>query len=157
AVEDAALRGAGWSQTKIAALRDLAQRTLDGTVPGSMRELEPLSDADIIARLTTVRGIGVWTVQMLLIFRLARPDVLPAGDFGVRNGFRLAYGLRAPPHPQALAAYAQRWAPWRTVAAWYLWRACDLAQAGRLPPPPRPAPRLRKPAARRRKPAARRQ
>ncbi len=142
ATPDTALRGAGFSFPKIAALKDLAARTIEGVVPESA-ELEPLPDDAIVERLTAVRGIGRWTVEMMLMFQLGRPDVLPVDDFGVRNGFRLAYGLRKLPQPRALAAYGARWAPWRSAAAWYLWRAVDLAKEDRLPPPPRPAPRLR--------------
>ncbi|MFT3906433.1 MAG: hypothetical protein QM718_09035 [Steroidobacteraceae bacterium] len=138
---DSALRAVGFSFAKIAALRDLAARTLDGTVPDSAT-LQQLTDAEIIERLTAVRGIGRWTVEMLLMFQLGRPDVLPVDDFGVRNGFRLAYGLRNMPTPKALAAFGVRWAGARSLAAWYLWRAVDLHREGRLPAPPKPAPRV---------------
>ncbi|HTC53393.1 MAG TPA: hypothetical protein VK700_15770, partial [Steroidobacteraceae bacterium] len=94
-----------------------------------------LSDLEIIERLTAVRGIGRWTVEMLLMFQMRRPDVLPVDDFGVRNGFRLAYGLKLMPAPTVLALYGERWAPHRSAAAWYLWRAVDLHRAGQLPPP----------------------
>jgi 3-methyladenine DNA glycosylase/8-oxoguanine DNA glycosylase len=140
--DDATLRGAGLSRSKVVALKDLAARALEGVVPDTAT-LAALDDAQIVERLTTVRGIGRWTVQMMLMFQLGRPDVLPAEDFGVRNGFRLAYGLRTLPAPAALAAYGARWAPLRSAAAWYLWRAVDLAKAGGLPAPPRPGPRLR--------------
>jgi DNA-3-methyladenine glycosylase II len=134
ALEDAALRASGFSFSKITALRDLAAKTLSGVVP--VREaLLSLSDADIIERLTAVRGIGRWTVEMLLIFQLRRPDVLPVDDFGVRHGFRLAYGFKEMPAPKVLALFGQRWAPHRSAAAWYLWRAVDLHRAGQLPPP----------------------
>ena len=131
---DGELRACGFSASKIAALKDLAAKALDGTVPDRTVLLE-LSDAEIVARLTQVRGIGCWTVEMLLMFQLRRPDVMPVDDFGVRNGFRLAYGLRAMPAPKQLAAYAARWAPYRSAAAWYLWRAVDLAKEGKLPQP----------------------
>jgi DNA-3-methyladenine glycosylase II len=134
ALEDAALRASGFSFSKIAALRDLAAKTLSGVVP--VREaLHSLSDADIIERLTAVRGIGRWTVEMLLMFQLRRPDVLPVDDFGVRHGFRLAYGFKELPAPKVLGLFGQRWAPHRSAAAWYLWRAVDLHRAGQLPPP----------------------
>ncbi len=134
ALEDAALRAAGFSFSKIAALRDLAAKTLSGIVP--LREhLHALSDLEIIERLTAVRGIGRWTVEMLLMFQLRRPDVLPVDDFGVRQGFRLAYGFRKMPAPKVLAMFGERWAPHRSAAAWYLWRAVDLHRAGQLPPP----------------------
>src|SRR5256886_1805024 len=120
------LRGAGLSRSKAAALKALAAKTLDGTVPASARALEKLSDAEIVERLTAVRGIGAWTVEMLLIFRLARPDVLPATDYGVRKGYALVRGARELPSPKALLAYGERWRPYRTVASWYLWRVLDL-------------------------------
>ncbi len=118
------IRKAGFSRTKIMALRDLASKTLDGTVPTN-RVIKGLEDKTIIERLTAVRGIGRWTVEMLLIFQLGRPDVLPVDDFGVRNGFRIAYGRRSMPTPKQLLRYGQRWRPYRTVASWYLWRAAD--------------------------------
>ena len=130
----AQLRGAGFSFAKIAALKDLAAKTLADVVPGH-EVLAQLTDEQIITRLTQVRGIGRWTVEMLLMFRLGRPDVLPVDDFGVRAGFRAAYGLRVLPHPQALAQYGERWKPHRTAAAWYLWRALELHRAGTLPAP----------------------
>ncbi len=134
ALEDAALRASGFSFSKIAALRDLATKTLSGVVP--LREhLHTLSDFEIIERLTAVRGIGRWTVEMLLMFQLRRPDVLPVDDFGVRQGFRLAYGFKKMPAPKVLALFGERWAPHRSAAAWYLWRAVDLHRAGQLPPP----------------------
>ena len=153
AMPEARLRAAGYSGSKVAALKDLAAKALDGTVPDTATLL-PLDDDAIVARLTAVRGIGRWTVEMMLMFQLGRPDVLPIDDFGVRNGFRLAYGLRAMPAPRALAAFGARWAPQRSAAAWYLWRACDLHKAGKLPQPLRPAPRLRNPAARRKRSVA---
>ncbi len=97
--------------------------------------LHTLESEEIIERLTQVRGIGRWTVEMLLMSRLGRPDILPVDDFGVRNGFRLAYGLRGMPTTRALAEFGARWAPFRSVAAWYLWRAVDLHRAGKLPAP----------------------
>ncbi|MGH8136758.1 MAG: DNA-3-methyladenine glycosylase family protein [Steroidobacteraceae bacterium] len=128
------LRAAGLSFAKIASLKDLAGKTLEGIVPERQALIE-LQDVEIIERLTQVRGIGRWTVEMLLMFQLGRPDVLPVDDFGVRNGFRLAYGMRKMPAPRALAAFGERWAPHRTAAAWYLWRANDLKRAGTLPAP----------------------
>jgi len=124
AVSDEHLRGVGFSAAKVAAIRDLAARTLDGTVP-TARAIVRLSDDQIIARLISVRGVGRWTVEMLLMSQLGRPDVLPADDFGVRNGFRIAYGLDAMPTPKALLAHGECWRPWRSVAAWYLWRVAD--------------------------------
>ncbi|MGH8309302.1 MAG: DNA-3-methyladenine glycosylase family protein [Steroidobacteraceae bacterium] len=134
AASDAELRAAGFSGAKIAALRDLAAKTHNGVVP-SRNVLETLADDAIVERLTAVRGIGRWTVEMMLMFQLGRSDVLPVDDFGVRNGFRLAYGLRKIPTPRALAAFGERWRPYRTAAAWYLWRAIELAKAGTLPAP----------------------
>jgi DNA-3-methyladenine glycosylase II len=119
------LRGAGLSRAKLVALRDLAAKTLDGTIP-SLARLKRMSDEEIIERLTEVRGIGRWTVEMLLIFRLGRPDVLPVGDYAVRKGFSLAYGLKESPKPKELEAYGERWRPFRSVASWYLWRAVEL-------------------------------
>jgi DNA-3-methyladenine glycosylase II len=140
ATGDAQLRGAGFSFAKIAALKDLAAKSLAGIVP-TRAELGALQDEEIIERLTAVRGIGRWTVEMLLMFQLQRPDVLPVDDFGVRNGFRLAYRLRGMPTPRALAQFGERWKPHRSLAAWYLWRANDLARRKLLPRAGRP-PRI---------------
>lgn len=128
------LRAVGFSGSKIAALRDLAAKTLTGVVP-DRATLARLEDAQIIERLTEVRGIGRWTVEMLLIFHLGRPDILPVDDFGVRAGFQLTNGLRKMPAPKVLALYGERWGPYRSSAAWYLWRAVELKKAGRLPEP----------------------
>ena len=131
AMNEQAIRGAGFSQAKVAALRDLAAKTLDGTVPtGAI--VRKLDDEAIIERLIAVRGIGRWTVEMLLIFQLGRPDVLPVDDFGVRNGFRIAYGRRSMPMPKEVRRYGERWKPYRTAAAWYLWRAADHAKGIRM-------------------------
>jgi len=132
ATDDAALRGAGFSFAKIRALRDLADKVISGVVP-SVTELHALDNDAIVERITQVRGIGRWTVEMLLMFQLGRPDVLPVDDFGVCNGFRLAYGLKGMPRPRALAEFGARWAPHRTLAAWYLWRAVDLEREKKLP------------------------
>lgn len=131
--EDEPLRAAGVSGNKIKALRDLASKTLDGTVPGH-HAINRMSDAEIVERLTEVRGIGPWTVEMLLIFRLGRPDVLPITDYGIRKGYAMTF-LRVPksrpieaadlPAPDVVRKRGQRWAPYRSVAAWYLWRASD--------------------------------
>ena len=133
---DERLRAVGVSGNKIKAFKDLAAKTLDGTVP-SHAAIKKLSDAEIIERLTAVRGIGAWTVEMLLIFRLGRPDVFPVTDYGVRKGFALTF--MKIPKSRALAAVdlpkadvmlrrAGKWSPFRSVASWYLWRACDLAR-----------------------------
>ena len=135
---DEILRAAGVSGNKIKALKDLAARTIDGTVP-SHAAIVKMPDADIVERLTEVRGIGPWTVEMLLIFRLGRPDVLPVTDYGVRKGYALTF-MRVPksrllaaedlPKPDTLFRRGQRWKPYRSVASWYMWRACDLARDG---------------------------
>ena len=138
--EQARLRATGFSFAKIAALKDLAAKTISGIVP-ARSELDTLSDLQIIERLTEVRGIGRWTVEMMLMFQMQRPDVLPVDDFGVRNGFRLAYRLRGMPRPRALAQFGERWQPYRSLAAWYLWRANDLARRKLLPRAARP-PRI---------------
>lgn len=130
--DDATLRGCGFSASKIAALRDICAKTLDGTVPTRRQSLR-LTDAALIERLTTIRGVGQWTVEMLLIFTLGRPDVLPVDDFGVRDGYRVLYGLDAQPKPKALAEFGAAWAPWRSFAAWYLWRASDEAKQAKAP------------------------
>jgi DNA-3-methyladenine glycosylase II len=126
------MRRAGFSRAKIAALKDLAAKALDGTVPTS-RVIKRLDDEAIVERLMVVRGIGRWTAEMLLIFHLGRPDVLPVDDFGVRNGFRIAYGRRSLPTPKAMLRYGERWKPYRTVASWYLWRAADTGRKRAVP------------------------
>jgi len=120
----AKLRGAGLSQAKMLALQDLAQKTLARQLP-TLAQLQKMDDADIVTSLTSVRGIGAWTVHMLLIFRLGRPDVLPTGDYGVRKGFQRVYGMPELPSPKELEARAERWAPYRSVASWYMWRVLD--------------------------------
>ena len=119
------LRAAGLSAAKTAALKDLAARTLDGTVP-SLAQVRRMDDEAIIERLTEVRGIGRWTVEMLLIFRLGRPDVLPLTDLGVRKGFGLTFRRGRMPEPSAMLRRAERWRPYRSVASWYMWRALEL-------------------------------
>ncbi|GGH03439.1 DNA-3-methyladenine glycosylase family protein [Silvibacterium dinghuense] len=142
AAPEEALRGCGLSAGKLLALRDLAAKTIDGTVP-TLTQIRRLSDEEILARLTSVRGIGPWTVEMLLIFRLGRSDVFPVSDYGVRKGFALTF-KRLPKSkpfdasmlakPAEMLRRGERWRPWRSVASWYLWRACDLA--GSASPPP---------------------
>jgi 3-methyladenine DNA glycosylase/8-oxoguanine DNA glycosylase len=122
------LRGAGLSKNKMAALRDLAAKVLDGTVP-TAREMSRMDEEEIIERITQVRGIGRWTVEMLLIFRLGKMDILPLDDFGVRKGFQKAYKLKDMPTKKELAARGARWSPWRSVASWYLWRSCEMKDA----------------------------
>jgi 3-methyladenine DNA glycosylase/8-oxoguanine DNA glycosylase len=125
---DERLRGAGLSKNKMAALRDLAAKVLDGTVP-TAREMSRMDEEKIIERVTQVRGIGRWTVEMLLIFRLGKMDILPLDDFGVRKGFQKAYKLKDMPTKKELAARGARWSPWRSVASWYLWRSCEMKDA----------------------------
>jgi DNA-3-methyladenine glycosylase II len=130
-LSDASLRGCGFSGAKIAALRDIAVRTLDGTVPGR-RAAAKLSDAELIERLVSIRGVGRWTVEMLLIFTLGRPDIFPVDDFGVREGYRIIHDLAEQPRPRAFSAIGEAYAPYRSTAAWYLWRAADRAKEVRI-------------------------
>jgi 3-methyladenine DNA glycosylase/8-oxoguanine DNA glycosylase len=130
-IGDDALRGAGLSRSKILAVRDLADKSLDGSLP-SVRSMHGMADEAIVDQLVKVRGIGRWTAEMLLIFRLGRPDVLPVHDYGVRHGFKLAYRKRAMPTPAELSRAAEKWRPFRTAASWYLWRAVDLMRAREL-------------------------
>ena len=127
ATSDERLRAAGLSRAKTAALKDLAAKTIDGTVP-SGRALLRMSDDEIIARLTQVRGIGRWTVEMLLLFDLGRPDVWPVDDYGVRKGFAKTFGKRKLPTPKQLMKLGEKWRPYRSVAAWYFWRALDKSE-----------------------------
>jgi DNA-3-methyladenine glycosylase II len=125
-VRKPALRKAGLSFAKIAAARDLAHKTIEGVVP-TLDEALVMSDQELVDRLISVRGIGAWTVEMFLIFRLGRPDVLPIHDYGVQKGFAITYGKKVIPKPRELAAFGERWRPYRTVASWYMWRAIDHA------------------------------
>ena len=118
------LRSAGLSTAKTAALRDLAQKCLDGTVP-SMARVRRMTDEEIVESLVQVRGVGRWTAEMLLMFRLGRGDVLPVSDLGIRKGFALTFGVRRLPAAVTIARRAERWRPYRSVACWYLWRALD--------------------------------
>ena len=129
---DAAMRACGFSAGKTASIRDIAAKAAEGVVPTRRAALR-LSDAELIERLTPIRGVGRWTVEMLLIFTLGRKDVLPVDDFGVREGYRLLYALEAQPKPRDLAAIGEAWAPWRSVAAWYLCRAADAGKTGKQP------------------------
>ena len=119
------LRAAGLSAAKTAALRDLAERSLDGTVP-TMRRVRLLGDEQVVERLIQVRGVGRWTAEMLLMFRLGRADVLPVSDLGIRKGFALTFGSRRLPAAVTIERRAERWRPYRSVACWYLWRALEL-------------------------------
>src|SRR6516162_6243909 len=127
-ISEEKLRGAGLSRSKLLSLRDLAQKAEDGTIP-TLAEIQGMADETIIERLSEVRGIGRWTAEMLLIFRLGRPDVLPVDDYGVRKGFAIVFDKNGLPSPKELAAYGARWQPYRTVASWYLWRAVQQATA----------------------------
>ena len=124
-VSDEQLRGVGFSRAKTVALRDLAEKTLSGVVPGT-KAISALPDEEVIARLTQVRGVGKWTVEMLLIFTLGRPDVWPVDDYGVRTGWKLTYRLPEMPSPKELQALGERFRPHRSIAAWYFWRATDV-------------------------------
>jgi DNA-3-methyladenine glycosylase II len=124
ATPDDNLRAAGLSRSKIAAIKDLAAKTLDGTVP-TRAALDRMTDEEIISRLTTVRGIGRWTVEMLLLFDLGRLDVWPVDDYGVRKGYARTFRKKQLPTPKELLVIGERWRPYRSVAAWYFWRALD--------------------------------
>ena len=118
------LRKAGLSGAKVLAMKDLAKKALSGTVPTHEEALK-LSDEELVERLVSVRGIGAWTVEMFLIFRLGRPDVLPIHDLGVKKGWSVAYGKKHMPKPKELLKFGERWRPYRTVASWYMWRAIE--------------------------------
>jgi 3-methyladenine DNA glycosylase/8-oxoguanine DNA glycosylase len=120
------LRKAGLSGAKIVAMKDLARKTIEGVVPSHDAAIK-LSDEELVERLTAVRGIGAWTVEMFLIFRLGRPDVLPIHDLGVKKGWSVTYGKKHMPRPKELLAFGERWRPYRTVASWYMWRAFERA------------------------------
>src|SRR5437762_3688300 len=124
ATSDDTFRAAGLSRSKIAALKDLAAKTIDGTVPVG-RALIRMSDDEIVTRLITVRGIGRWTVEMLLLFDLGRPDVWPVDDYGIRKGFAKTFGKRKLPTAKQLMKLGEKWRPYRSIAAWYFWRALD--------------------------------
>jgi DNA-3-methyladenine glycosylase II len=120
------LRKAGLSGAKVLAMKDLAKKALSGVVPNHDEALK-LSDDELVERLVSVRGIGAWTVEMFLIFRLRRPDVLPIHDLGVKKGWSVAYGKKHMPKPKELLEFGERWRPYRTVASWYMWRAFERA------------------------------
>jgi DNA-3-methyladenine glycosylase II len=122
-VREATLRGAGLSRNKLAAVRDLAVKVRSGEV--ALDDLQHQSDEEVVRRLTLVKGIGPWTAQMYLMFRLLRPDVWPAGDLGVRAGYAKIHGRPEPPTEREIAALGDRYRPWRSVAAWYCWRALE--------------------------------
>ena len=130
---DESLRGCGFSRAKSASLKDIAAKALDGTIP-PRRSLARMKNENIIERLIEARGVGRWTVEMFLMFTLGRPDVLPVDDYGIRLGYKIAYGKRTLPKQKALAKFGERWAPYRTTASWYLWRAVDMQRAIRKEP-----------------------
>ncbi|MDQ6939517.1 MAG: DNA-3-methyladenine glycosylase [Verrucomicrobiota bacterium] len=127
ATPDEKLRACGLSGSKTAALKDLAAKTIEGVVP-SAPALAKMSDEEIIERLTSVRGIGRWTVEMLLLFDLGRPDVWPVTDYGVQKGYAKTFRKRKLPTPKQLHRIGEKWRPYRSVAAWYFWRALDTAE-----------------------------
>ena len=135
ALDDAGYRACGFSAGKSAAMRAVSEARRAGIVP-TRRQAQRLSDAELVARLVPLRGIGVWTVEMLLIFSLGRPDVLPIDDFGVREGYRRIKGLAVQPKPRALAEATQAWRPYRSFASWYLWRAADEPKLRAVAPAP---------------------
>ena len=142
ALEDGAMRSAGVSGAKAAAITDLSRKVADRTVP--LDDVDSLSDDDLVARLVQVRGIGRWTAEMFLIFQLRRLDVWPVDDFGVRKGWSTTHRLKVPITPRALQAEGERFRPYRSIAAWYLWRAVDTvlpvsAQSTRVSPKMRKA------------------
>jgi 3-methyladenine DNA glycosylase/8-oxoguanine DNA glycosylase len=147
------LRKCGLSNAKVAAVRDLAQKTIDNVVP-TIEAAQKMSDQELVDRLISVRGIGAWTVEMFLIFRLGRPDVLPIHDYGVQKGWALTYRKKMIPKPKDLLKFGERWRPYRTVASWYMWRAVALAgPAARKIMKPKPA---KKRVATKKRPLARR-
>ena len=133
AVPARTMRRVGFSRAKIRSIKDIARKAGRGLVP-TTRACHALSDEAIIQQLTELRGVGQWTVEMLLIFTLGRPDVLPVDDFGVREGFRVAYGRRRQPTPKQLRRHGERWRPYRSVATWYLWRAAEKALHRKVEP-----------------------
>ncbi len=144
------LRKAGLSGAKAAAMKDLAKKTIAGIVPTHEEALK-LSDEELVERLVSVRGIGAWTVEMFLIFRLGRPDVLPIHDLGVKKGWSVAYGKKHMPAPKELLKFGERWRPYRTVASWYMWRAFERAGYAFTNKIRARKPKRKKPAARRKK------
>ncbi|MCO6158880.1 DNA-3-methyladenine glycosylase family protein [Asaia lannensis] len=130
ALPEETLRGCGLSAAKFVALRGLAQARLEGIVPG-VDEARLLDDEALIARLTSLRGVGRWTVEMLLIFTLGRSDVLPVDDFAIRAGWQKLYGLDTPPRPTALRTAGEKFSPWRSALAWYLWRLSEEGKSVR--------------------------
>jgi len=130
---DASMRSCGFSAGKTAAIRDIAIKRLEGIVP-SRRAAAQLGNEELIARLMVIRGVGQWTVEMMLMFTLGRMDILPVDDFGIREGYRKLHGLDVQPRPRELAAIGEMWSPWRSVASWYLWRAAEEGRRAKSPP-----------------------
>lgn len=127
-LSDEPIRRAGLSTNKLLAVRDLVTKSLDGTIP-PIELLQELDDEELIARFTTVRGVGPWTVQMLMIFHLGRPDVMPTGDFAIRKSFSMLYRRGRAVKPDAILRHARRWRPYRSIASWYLWRSLDIERS----------------------------
>jgi DNA-3-methyladenine glycosylase II len=119
------ITGVGFSRAKASYVKGIARAALDGLVP-DRRKIERMTDDEIVARLTQIKGIGQWSVEMFLMFGLGRPDVLPVHDYGIQQGFAIVYGKRKLPKPDQILKYGERWRPYRTTASWYLWRAVDL-------------------------------
>lgn len=132
AIDPDRIAGIGFSRAKASYVRGIARATLDGLVP-SRSEIERMTDDEIVVRLTQIKGIGRWSVDMFLIFGLGRPDVLPIHDYGIHQGFAIAYGKRKLPKPDQILKRGERWRPYRTTASWYLWRAVDLRNGGEPP------------------------
>lgn len=137
-ITDAQLRDSGLSRQKINYIRDLARHVAEGEL--DLERIDEVSDEDLLARLTAVKGVGTWTAQMFLMFRLGRPDVLPTLDLGIRKAIQRAYGLRRLPTVRQMERFARSWAPYRTVACWYLWRSLDQPAAAKSPPKRRRSP-----------------
>ena len=137
AMEDTALRAVGFSRSKILAIRDIAAKAADGIVP-TREQAEALSDAELISRLLPLRGVGQWTVEMLLIFSLGRLDVFPLDDFGVRKGLKIAFGLEEMPSKRDMLALTDAWRPYRSIGTWYLWRLVSNQAPSRRVPKARP-------------------
>ena len=131
-IDDAALRACGVSGNKTLALRDLAAREQRGEIP-TLRQMATMHEDEIVAALVPVRGIGRWTVEMMLLFRLGRPDVLPIDDLGIRKGAQFVDRLETMPTPRELAARGEKWGPYRTYAAQYLWRIADAGSEAKTP------------------------
>ncbi len=124
ALTDAQMRAVGLSKQKTSYLRDLAAKTKAGLL--EFEKLSTLPDLEVIEHLTQVKGVGVWTAHMFLMFTLGRPDILPTGDYGVQMAMKKHYRKRKPPKPKDMEKIAKSWAPYRSIACWYLWRSLDI-------------------------------